>query len=1421
MPAPKDTTVQNYSDGPCTTGTGSAAFDRNEGWNWQRDSQTNVLTFVTEPKDIIEDLFKGGTGGNSEGATGKACAASEGSITGIGPDCVKDKEEGEYDISQCFFERTFECLRVYKDQTAEAATLYGNQVADSEWTLVTVNATGGYTPDAGRQAQIDANLAYNACIETVVDECECKECAYTFAKPPEEEEEEDDEEEETDSPTTDGEEKDPLTKVERKTTSVTSNTGPIARVFGRYVVGGNIIWLGKKESADVTRYVTNPTGVAAFNQEQSRCEFFVGICVGELDTVLRVWIKDVLVLSYVIDMNNPTSSAYTDLNLSFLADDSNSTEEAYNKVVQIKLLKGSAAQKVSRDAAELEGFGRVPAYRNLAYLHVKNLDLRLFGGSFPDMRIDVTSMPTLPVINRIETSEYTDLYPRQLAVDPRLNTHIVQQTTGYLLCIDRDTTEQRSTTFDYIYYPMPSMYGRIYGIAEFGDAIVKDPYLEDYQTGGGTDLFLTERGPLIRSYKYYANKRPFEGFVYVALDQSLGGTAFAPNWGNEAVGFFYPYIGVTLPAGFETQALEIASWGGSTYAYQFGMNAANQLSIIRTQLVRNGVTQAPLDPVISSKLPTDIWGSETDLVIYNTIFDGSDTSFIFFASVAAESRDIIFKLRARDLSVAWVTESPYPLSYWNESVPCTTTFAEPNYYFIATDETIVKLERATGYLESQGDLGFHGFPQYQSRNAQFYCALTKSISYVSTEIGHDPKIVRIFMDRLGNMDRPSIGSIIRSLLTQANLPETYIDVSDVEDITVGGYIIQSKTSIREVIETFSEFYRLSLVDDGSRLTLKRQSSFSSAITLDEEDDIQQQTLETRRVVPTSQIDSVTARILDIDNTGLIESIQTVTIAEQVDQTKVPREKRYDLTLYDTGENIRPYLEVALVASRADQDVFSAQLMPRKLAVTANDRVVLGGRDFRITSNYFSPYNATDANASLFFYDVVSEDTTLNGIVINSNARVAKSSQAYPCRPVVLFTNALTEEDALRAATVRQVAYSLIEAHTPDIAPTRLQVYMHAHSGFRINNIRFTDRGQDINVPNSPIYTSAVHTKAAHVGILQQAPESRSAGLFSCSKTDSMRITFLRDDSILLLKNFTTPSAVAQTMDNFIIVNNEYIQFANYEVDPSDPSGRTVTLTNLYRGLLGTDSYTNGNHFDGQGEATNSLLPGARAYLYTPDTIKPFGVSARFTKRNAPATVYAKQFVPAGVGQPDYYFVSDAGSARAWTPTHVKVYRKMTSFGDGRTQINAYLSWKRREPYVIDHLENGGDIPNSFNSTTWLMPRMEGSGGDVVITGSGSTQLYSGRITSAYTVASVESRFTDSNVALHFQNDADGTVPYTTKDILRFNTLGPGVTAYLPASSRFTAIAQITYDEYGEAILGYPLPVRVSPGWPYTNPVPPP
>lgn len=1399
MPAPKNETLiryptcagetsteRNYSDHNATTHT-------NEG-----NGQDNQFSFITDPQSIVEDLFKGTSA--SSGAYEKACTSQEGSIRGVGPDCVTTQEEGEYDLAVCFYKRTYECLRVYKDDTSDACENFVTIIQDNldDATENSGAAASMNYPDAARQMQIAANKAYNDCIEDIKNQCECKTCLFTIAKPTEEEEEEDDDEPNTEeeTPATSPGTTTTTTKVEKKTTSLSSGFGPIARVFGRYVVGGNVIWLGAKEATTKTFYKEGDANVPAnYTLAQEKVEFIVAISLGELDSLLRVWFNDVLVYNTYIDLDDPSGSAFTDLNLSILAEDANNTTQAYDAHAKIRLYGGTKGQKVLKEHADVNGFGYAPAYRNVAYVHLKNVDLRLFGGSFPQIRFDVMSETPDNYVQKIEGPEIADLYEHQLSLNPRTNYMLAQKTDNTAALIDHDTLEVSYTApVDTASYAMSSYTNRILSYDGL-DSYLRDPFLGDYNTTGGpSPAYQDYRGIMGREIKYYDNDHiPHSLFLYESylfsvafIDYDIKKDANVENFGFLSAGTYIP--GIYIP-----QDLAVGSHGGTTYAYQIGFNDVYDIVVSKVPIKVGGeLKDFVLDAEVTVyNIPNaSLWNDVSDHVITNTIYDGTDGSFLVFARRTDSTKHYIMKLDGETLTVKWFYRSPVPFDYWNEMGQPATNYATDYFYFIGTDSEVYRLTREDGALVSFGTLASQGFPPYQTTRGQYYDAHTKSLTYVSTDTGRDPKLVRLFFERLVPT-RVALSTIIQSLADQANLPANYIDTSDIEEITVGGYVITERTTLRTVLEEFAQFYQLSIVDDGVSLRVMKQTSLSSSVTIDEDYDIIEQSFATQRVVPSSMVDTAIASYVNIGPNGLEEAQQTVAIREQTDEKTPARKVGYELKVYDYPEVISPYLELALNTARSSQDVFTAALMPRMLALTSNDRVTVGGRDYRISTNTFSPMNHAEVRGTYFFYDRVTALADILGYSLNNNASVKRTARMKPYKPIVLFTNALATNDAARAASTRQVAYTLVEAPEADIDPTRVSVYTHEHSGLvnmspttALNNF-----GKPYTIPASPTWVSQPHTKAAHSGVLQDAPNSRlnllyatPDAVFRLDPADTMTVKFHRIDSVALLKDYSAdPHAVQETMDNFFIVGTEYIQAASFAVDPGDSSGKTVILSKLFRGNFGTE-LSAGGHVDGLGRATYTYGKGRRIYLYTPDTIKAIGVGAKFTKRRPYAKVWIKGTTPAGWEVLDTAIRADAGSARAWAPTDVNVYN------NGVLATTVYLGWKRREPFAVNHLENGGVLSNSFGSTKYYVAPSA---------------------TFQYSNATIEAAFDQDNPNYKkYDVTVDGTV---------LTTVPFTFTSTPPATRRYSAIAQITYDEDGNEILGYIANVVIPPGFLSTYP----
>jgi hypothetical protein len=1232
----------------------------------------------------------------------------------------------------------------------------------------------------------------------VKNQCECKTCLFTFVKPVPEEEEEDDEEEEKkeEDPVTSPGTTTPETKVERKTTSLSSNFGPIARVFGRYIVGGNLVWLGAKETSTKTFYKEGDANVPAnYTLDQLKVEFIVAVSIGTLDSMLRVWMNDVLIFNQYIDLDDPSSSSFTDLNLSILAETATNTTQAYDATAQVRLYGGTSGQKVLKAHADLNGFGYAPAYRNIAYVHFKNVDIRVFGGAFPQIRFDVMSETPSSLIQDITGPEIPDAYPSQLSLNPRAGYLFMQNSTDKVLAVDHDTLQvQYESDNDSDSYVMASYTNRYFSYDGL-DAYLKDAFMGDVNsTAGVTPEYQSFRGIMCRELKYYASNVPHALIVYESplgslsyIDYDLRKDANVEDFGTLTSGLY-------MPSPYYPQDVMLGSFGGTTYAFQIGFNDDYDLVVAKTPVKIAGEFAGFVDDTdvtVSTFLNATLWNDVTQpYEITSTIYDGTDNSFIVFVKRTDDVKFFIFKLEMETMTIGWFVESLIEFDYWNEMGQPTTNFATDYFYFISADQEVIRLSRADGEMASFGTLSSLGFLPYTAQSGQFFDTHTKSLTYVSVDVGRDPQLTRLFFERLVPA-RVSLATIIDTIVQQSNLPANYIDTSDIEGITVGGYLLSERTTLRAVIDEFASFYQLSLIDDGISLRVVRQTSLSTSTALDPDYDIIEQTLATQRVVPSSMIDTAVANYVGIGPQGLIEAQQTVTVKEQTDENVPPRKVGFELKLYDEPEVVAPYLELALNSARANQDVFTAALMPRMLALTPNDRVTLNGRDYRISSNVLSPMNHAEVSATFFYYDRVSTPTSILGYSLNNNLAVKRSARSKPYRPVVLFTNALSADDAGRSATTRQVAYSLVEAPEADIDVTRVSTYIHEHSGF-INtspSSQLVGYGKPYTIPASPNYVSQPHTKGAHSGVLQYAPENRTNlvygtpdGVWSLNSTDSMTVKFHRTDSVALLKDYSAnPYAVQETMDNFLIVGREYIQAAAFTVDPGDVSGKTVIFTKLFRGNFGTEGFA-GAHPDGLGAATYEYGKARRVYLYTPDTIKPIGVGAKYTKRKPMAKVWIKETTPAGWEVLDYAVQSEAGAARAWAPTDVNVYN------DGVLATRVYLGWKRREPFAVNHLENGGALSNTFGSISY------------------------------YVAASATSQYSNSTIEARFEQDDPNYVKYSVPVDGQVLTTVPLVfSSTPPASRRYSAIAQISYDEDGNEILGYISNVVIPAGFLSTYP----
>lgn len=1355
-------------------------------------SKENFFQWYGEtPSELVEDLMKGATDAK-DGDYAKACKERGGRIKGLGPACDMDPEEGEYDLARCFYEGTQACIQNLRYDLLDCSTQFHLVMRNNS--TVGGGADRSLTPS--RQCYVDAQNDYVKCKEKLPNDCECKSCFTGFGTPPPTDDDD------TDTPVTPP--VDPGITTQNNTLTTTSNNGPIHRLWGRYVLPGNMIWLGEKTTKVSDRYLGDtPRQLLDVVSDDTYTEFFLGVCAGEASAMLRIFFGDFLVFSQMIDLTDIDNTAATDLDLSLLASSPEDMAFLQQSRPQFSLYKGSSAQKINQAQVKQEGFGKSPAYRDLVYIHFKNIDLRLLGGSMPEIRVDLAS-----VIDESENPyieyEAADIVSRDLTVDLRTNAVSFYEDENILTTLDWSDFSWRASLAlveDRQYFP--TSYGKI-GARDASGWPVRI-YMYDPITGQELGGFGSEFGGayvpefaerpngsvMAKTFKgYTALRAPQDYIPYTTPDGSFAAVTFDPSSEEVLAENIFNNTTSHVPIG---DALVTVNRDLHYLQFMYPSGSKTNMKVqwfrVRGGNVTSmtGILYDEFRPEVSAgnygeyQLSNTLaWGGGTSDVSLKNAVTTNDNCVLLFFKVGTSYR--ITKLDPAAQTTVWTVTSPYEFGYFSGTGECGGKSVTHEFRFISNDNILVSVNTLTGELLPVATMTELNLPETAEDHAQYYDARTNSMTYISA----DGKVIRAFLERL----QPAVvtlKTIIDDCVRAAGLPRGFVNTDALASISLFGYAITESKTLQQVLQEMSEFYQFSIVDSGSFLTLTFKAAMDDVITLDPDMDITDDPVRISYVAPGSRVDSVEASFYVIGQQGMEESIQTVSLRGD-DVLKAPNTLQVTSRIYDDPLNIRKHMELALEVARAGQNSFEATLMPRAMAVTVHDQVEYEGKKYLIAETAFSPENVTALQGFASIADKLDDFADITAVTLFNKVEVDRRRVGRDVKPVVLFTNALNNEDSSQAQT-RQVAYALIESSATEFDATRVRCSVNQHMGRNITISYDPASDSTFVVPQSPVYSSDPISKAAHMGRLVTVPDAvLTYGLnletfleepiyvkptrWTSDPTDSLTVRFTRADSVALLENIEAPYySVQETPNkNLLIVGREYIQFGTFTVDDDDPL--LVTFTNLFRGHLGTEPYM-----------THAV--GERVYLYTPDTIVPILVEGRFTKRRALARVYINESLPAGAIQADYVYTADAGSMRPWAPTDVEFFRSPFVNSEGDTIQQLKVAFKRRYPFIVDFNETVGDLPDQTNDGLFLID-------------SNSTFA-----PSAYYVNIADFDAAYMDVSSMILQNVEDDVPAGQYALWEMPILPD-------ATERVIIIAQMGLDEDGKRVTGHPIFVRFYP-----------
>jgi len=499
---------------------------------------------------------------------------------------------------------------------------------------------------------------------------------------------------------------------------------PIELVYGKTYLPGNVVWLSEPRETQSKNTVVSYEGKTlvrtTYYTIATYIDLHLALCAGMIDGVSRIWLDSVLIY------------------------DKTTTTVEIPPGVSISFYKGSPAQKVVADVAHVEGFGRVPAYRDMAGMYVTNIDLNTLNG-FPQWKVEVArsvsdDQPAL------ESEEYADYQLFKVDVASRR-------------VFITDGANIKALDYDSLTEVIDVALSGVVALSELPLAVTSD----------GTDIGVHDfnSGTLLTTVE---DARNDFAVVYMLDDYNYQASYLVSMGATCKV-----YLLNELTAALEeiqtiSESGEFATFGAYIGSDEDVSEVVNSLFLSKldgTNLIINEYMVSGTNPLETRWAP-----SETIIPV------GGATAILSVVSCISPSSLIIF---LDDRIIGW---SPASGVTWTTSfgnLPGSVDVragAFSSIVFVGTDAVIYSLDVATGVIHSLENATHAP----KSTTAQFYDFKANSITYVSTA----DVVVRAYASRV-EANEEALGDIVADLAKRSGLRLDEINAVGLSGTPVVGY----------------------------------------------------------------------------------------------------------------------------------------------------------------------------------------------------------------------------------------------------------------------------------------------------------------------------------------------------------------------------------------------------------------------------------------------------------------------------------------------------------------------------------------------------------------------------------------------------------------------------------------------------------
>lgn len=900
--------------------------------------------------------------------------------------------------------------------------------------------------------------------------------------------------------------------------TVSAYGGLIELVYTRAYLPGNVIWVSdvySKRSEEIytttdsdTHTITVRTAISISN----KIDMHIGLSAGVLEDVLSVRVNG----NVYYDRNDP---AYSDIGET------------------LELMTGSEGQRVRQVVAEEFGFGRVPAYRGLAYLVLSDFQLNGLT-QFPKFSIEVAKSVT----RYTDSAESATIAGKDSSiiwtVIPEAHRAFAESSNG-VMCVDTDDLTVRwDEPVGYAIEVTPL--GKVMTYDGSTISVFDPSYGESF---GGYPASL----PVSQSFMFRTPDMTGNSSLSLFTQDGAGNTVAEeiieslPTFPSDAVairdlpGFDAAPHDVALDVyNYATQVTGISSLTRSLY---FLRVVPGTFDTIRVRELR--MIGAQSDSLLENEewyeydLPLLTFGNVNTLVILGAI-PKKDGSFIVFTGSALGYQATCWNRNG----VVWAAALPTCPNF-GKYAPVDVPLDAPFYYI--SGSTVYRLAVDTGAVTTWT---LTSTPPTLA-GKQYYFSRRKVLFYESA----GDKLAKIVLEQF-TTNKETVGDAARDLTERLGLSPVDFDYTDIDTIEITGFRSGPNETAAAIMQSLGDVYQFTFAAD-DRIVFIDKSVNSGAVIAD--NDVIDESAR-RRTVVNKEDSSVRVTYFSEELFGE-QAEQTFTLDLNAERVVIGDESSYSWPVLETDLFMRRLAERLATGTADTSSGTSKKIPPRYLFLTAGDTIIGDGRlrQMTIGADLAIEIEAVDDDPAKYGEVVpISAQTVISRrLSIDASAATLAAPIAMSTRPVFPASNG-------KSAGVYGGLANIDESFD---APT----YMAPTNSL----VDF--------VPSQPRLSA---TAPVAWGRLSQLPLTHPTAQFRTFPEDSVKIVFADQDMadrVLRKVSHYGKSPDRRTVDpfyNMLIVGREIMQYG-YATGALGAS-REVTFTNLVRNGQNTDQF-NGEH----------------------------------------------------------------------------------------------------------------------------------------------------------------------------------------------------------------------------------------------------